>query len=331
MSQVSKRVGISGAGYIVPFHIRGWQQVGVDIIAIADPDKDRASARAAEFGIPNVYGSLEEMLATEQLDILDVASPRQLHVAQAKAGVALGLAVMCQKPVAPTLAEAQELAGVVEPDSRLMIHENWRFRREYRTIGSWIEAGHLGDIRHAAITMRTSAMLPDNKGIRPVERRQPFMLTEPRLLMAEVLIHNIDAMRSLIGDMELLHASARRALPDIVGETSASLLLQSASGFPVAISGDMASFGAPPGATDEIEIIGSMGRAVYRDETITLHGSKQEVIDNSGRDHLADCAARTIAHFVSCLDSGEEFETNLHDNLKTLELVEQAYTAANAG
>ncbi|MEZ5862340.1 MAG: Gfo/Idh/MocA family oxidoreductase, partial [Geminicoccaceae bacterium] len=67
------RIGLVGAGYVAPFHLRGW--AGLDsaqVAAIADPDRARAEACAREFGIERVFASPEAMLEGASLDALDI-------------------------------------------------------------------------------------------------------------------------------------------------------------------------------------------------------------------------------------------------------------------
>ena len=56
-------------------------------------------------------------------------------------GAARGLAVMCQKPLAPTLAAAEALVAAVGGAVPLMVHENWRFRPYYRRLRAWLDEG----------------------------------------------------------------------------------------------------------------------------------------------------------------------------------------------
>src|SRR4029078_4154055 len=102
------------------------------LVAVCDPDTARARKRADEFGIPHTYSDAETLLSSQEVDALDVASPRETHAAWVEAAAARGIATLCQKPLTPTLAEADALIAAVAGKSRLMVHENWRFRPCYR-------------------------------------------------------------------------------------------------------------------------------------------------------------------------------------------------------
>jgi predicted dehydrogenase len=324
------RVALAGAGMISWFHLAAWQALGerVRVVAVCDPDPVRARERAQEFSIPNVYADGEAMFAAETVDALDVASPRQTHAWWVDAAAARGIDVLCQKPMTPTLAESQALVARTESRIRLMVHENWRFRPWYRQLKRWIVAGELGEILLARMAMITSGLLPDRSGHRPSLERQPFMQHEAQLMIAEVLIHHLDVMRFLCGELEVIAARAARTVADVRGETMAAIFLQTRSGAPVEVTGTMAAPGYPPRPPDRLEIVGSSASAVLDDAGMRLLGpsSRVETYDRD-RGYQASFDG-VIAHFVGCLETGAPFETGPADNLRTLRLVDDAYRAA---
>ncbi|MGI9421576.1 MAG: Gfo/Idh/MocA family protein, partial [Hyphomicrobiaceae bacterium] len=123
------RVGLIGAGMITHHHLIGWSKVPeAQVVAVCDPIRERAEERAQVFAIDDVYDSMEDLLASKAVDAVDIATPRETHAAMVRQALARGLAVLCQKPLAPTLAEARGLVDDAEGQIRLMVHENWRFR-----------------------------------------------------------------------------------------------------------------------------------------------------------------------------------------------------------
>ena len=126
-----------------------------------------------------------------------------------------GLPVLCQKPLAPNLHEAIELAAEVEDQTRLMVHENWRFRGYYRDAAAWLREGRIGNVKQAQLTLLTSGVLPGPDGLRPALERQPFMRRERRMLVAEVLIHHLDTLRMLLGPLQV---TAARTQPQRFGK-----------------------------------------------------------------------------------------------------------------
>ncbi|MEO8303119.1 MAG: Gfo/Idh/MocA family oxidoreductase [Betaproteobacteria bacterium] len=326
------RVALAGAGMISWHHLTAWHKAGdrVRLVAVCDPDLDKATKRATEFSIPNVYRDADAMFSAEGIDALDVASPRETHAAWTEAAAARGIDVLCQKPMTPTLAESEALVRRVEGKSRLMVHENWRFRPWYRELKRWIAAGEIGDVRFAHMDMISSGILPDANGRRPSFERQPFMQHEERLMIAEILIHHLDTMRYLCGELTVVGARTAHTAADVRGETLAAIFLESATGAPVEVSGTMAAPGYPARPPDRMEIVGTRASAVFDDWKLQLLGGAPK---SQGFDRDAGYQASfdgVIAHFIDCIETGAPFETGPDDNLKTLRLVEDAYRAAGS-
>jgi predicted dehydrogenase len=325
------RVALAGAGMISHYHLIGWRNAGADrvkVVAVYDLDRKRAEARAREFGIPKVYDKPEAMLDQEKIDALDVASPRETHAFWVEAAATRGIDVLCQKPMTPTLGESEALARKVAGKIRLMVHENWRFRPWYREIKKWIEAGAIGDIAACQMTLLSSGLLPDASGKRPALVRQPFMADEPRMLIAETLIHHIDTVRWLVGPLRVVSARAARVVPEIKGESLATILMETAAGVPVTVMGTMAAPGYPSRTGDRLDLIGRKASVTLETTELDLRGPKPR---HQSYDHDTGYQASfdgVIAHFVDCLRTGAPFETDPVDNLETLRLVEHAYWAA---
>lgn len=311
-------------------HLAAWRAAGAQVVAIADPDLPRAEARAREHGVPRAFADVAAMLEAARPDALDVASPRATHAALVRLAAARGLPVLCQKPLAPTLAEAEALAAEVAGRCRLMVHENWRFRPPYRRIRAWLDAGLLGEVAGLSFVVRHSGFLPDAAGRLPAVERQPFMADEPRLMVAESLIHHIDVARWLAGPLDLLGALLLRATEAVVGETAASLLLRSARGAPVTIEGHGACPGHPPRAADRLDLVGTRASLRFDGEVLERIGPDpaRERFDAAAAYQASFDAC--IAHFLDCLRRDAPFEIGPEDNLQTLRLVEAAYAAAEA-
>jgi D-apiose dehydrogenase len=323
-------VALAGAGMISAYHLAAWRKLGarVRVVAVSDPDRARAAQRAAEFGIPAVHQDAAALFGGEEIHALDVASPRETHADWVDAAAARGIAVLCQKPLTPTLAESHALVRRVAGRIRLMVHENWRFRPWYRELKGWIDAGALGEIRLGRMATINSGLLPDSTGRRFALERQPFFQHEPRLFIAEGLIHHIDVMRYLCGELRVVSARAARTVADVVGETMADIFMETAAGAPVTVTGSLAAPGYPPRVPDRLEIVGTTASAVFADNELRLlgpHPREQRYDGDAGYQASFDAV---IAHFIDCLETGAPFETDPDDNLQTLTLVEHAYWAA---
>jgi len=325
----SLRVALAGAGMISEYHLRAWAELeGVAVVAVVDPDPARRRARAEQFGIPVHYENLDALFAAETIDALDIASPRDSHAGLVRQAAAHGVPVLCQKPLAPTLSEAEALAGEVRGRIRLMVHENWRFRPYYRQIAKWIGQGRLGDLTSGSISLMTSGLVPDETGRHPALVRQPSLALEGRLMIGETLIHHLDVARWLLGPLSVVGARLVYGSAAVKGESAATILLATATGAPLVVSGNMKCHGFPGYGRDRLELLGTRGSIVMVDDRLRLSADRVEE-HGYGHDLAYQASFDTaIAHFVHGLRTGERFETDAEDNLIPLALVEQAYKLA---
>lgn len=321
------RIGLAGAGWVTEHHLDAYATLKdrARVVAVADPRREAAEARASRYGISAVYASVAEMLEDGGLDAVDVAVPREAHAPVCRQVAKRGLAILCQKPLAPTLDEARALVADVGGRVRMMVHENWRFRPHYRRIRSWIEEGRVGTVRTVVLQVLTSGLVPDESGALPALVRQPMMADLERMLLMEVLIHHVDTLRFLLGSLQLRGARLGRSCTALRGEDRATLFLTGPEGAAVTLVGDFMARGHPPEQLDRLEILGTGG-------AILLEGDRLRLVDDGEESLTLDLAANyeasyrgAIAHFLDRLADGGPFETAPEDNLRTLEIVEAAY------
>jgi predicted dehydrogenase len=145
------RVGLIGAGTIaLSAHLPAIARLKgqVELVAIADVRRDVAERAAARFGADAAYEDYRELLDRKDLDLVDICTPEFLHAEQTIAAAAAGKHVLCEKPMAASVAEADAMldacrrAGV-----RLMIAHSRRFTPRYRRIREAIDRGEIGEVR----------------------------------------------------------------------------------------------------------------------------------------------------------------------------------------
>ena len=90
--------------------------------AIVSRKEETGRAIADQFGIPKVYTDMDAMLADPEIELVYVASPNAIHYGQTKAALLAGKHVICEKPFAPTLAEAEELVALAK-EKHLLLYE----------------------------------------------------------------------------------------------------------------------------------------------------------------------------------------------------------------
>jgi predicted dehydrogenase len=140
------RVGLIGfglAGYA--FHapmIRGVK--GMELACVLERHTDNAKARYPEVRIAR---NLDEMLADKSINLLVVATPNDTHYSYAKAGLEAGRHVVVDKPMTPTMAEAEELVQLAaERDLLISVYQDRRWDGAFLTVKKLISAGSLGKV-----------------------------------------------------------------------------------------------------------------------------------------------------------------------------------------
>ncbi|AHG62243.1 Gfo/Idh/MocA family protein [Advenella mimigardefordensis] len=324
------RIGVIGCGMISADHLAAWSNCRNAVVAaVCDSSVERARERAAQFAIAQVYDSPEIMFEQEKLDAVDIITPRETHAALVRMAARYGVHALCEKPLCPTYDEALALVQEIGSSIRVMVNENWRYRAYFKKIGEWIDAGRLGTITQARIALWRSSMLPrTGDGRIHAFTRQPFLQNEQRVLIAESLIHEIDVVRSLFGEMSLIACCTARACPALQGEDSATLLLRSKSGFPVTIDGVMTAAGHDTRAPDRLEIAGTRCSVILDNAVLRLIGEEQDTITYDESEIRQGCFNASIQHFADRLLDQSPFWTSARDQLASLQLMEQAYRSA---
>jgi predicted dehydrogenase len=144
------RAGIIGTGFIGPVHIEALRRIGVPVTAICGSENARGVA--AQWAIPQVFTGydFEAMLASPEVDVVHITSPNRQHFAQAKAALAAGKHVICEKPLAMNTAETGELVALSRQHEAQVfaVNYNVRFYPSVLQLRADVAAGRLGQIIH---------------------------------------------------------------------------------------------------------------------------------------------------------------------------------------
>jgi len=318
------RGGIIGCGYFGQIQLEAWRRMPeAEIVAACDVDIERARQSA-----PRAYSSAEEMLAREDLHFVDIATRPESHLALVELAASRKLAVICQKPMAPTWSEAVAMVRAAESAGiRLMIHENWRWQPWYREAQRLIQRGDIGQ----PVSYRFRFRKRDGAGAAPYAH-QPYFRQMPRLLIYETLVHHIDTARFLFGDVTAVCAEGRRINPLIAGEDQALLIMTHASGLKGIIDGHRFAEPVPNGpALGDALFEGDAGILLVQATGDIYYGAERVWTNTIAEGYIGDCARATQQHFIQCLDSGERFESGAREYLKTFGAVEAAYESMARG
>lgn len=152
-------VGAGFAGRVV--HLPGYRASFAPVAALCDLDEARARALAKEYSIPNVYTDWHRMVAEVEPDIVSVCLPNVFHHEVTVAALEAGSHVLCEKPLATSVAEARSMFEAARCNDRiLMTAQNFRFQPPAQAIKRAVESGALGQIYHAESTAMRRMGIP---------------------------------------------------------------------------------------------------------------------------------------------------------------------------
>jgi predicted dehydrogenase len=329
---MSKQGLLVGCGYFAGIHLDAWKRLmdRAQIVAVCDIDREKAEQRALAFGIPHVYTDVSEAMRRTRPHFVDIVTRPDTHAEICRAAIGHGSAVLCQKPLAPTLEEAEQMvAACAEQNVPLMVNENWRWQPWYRELKRLLDAGTIGRPHYLALRHRMS----DGVGEQPYPR-QPYFSQMPRLLLIETMIHFLDTARFLVGELSVRHAVLRRLNPHVVGEDLLVLVLEGGEQLTAVIDGNRLSEPEQDGTVmGDARIEGSLGTlSLLGDGRIFVRPIGGSPVEHRYRipthGYRGDSAYATLSHFIDCLESGAPFETSGPDYLQTSRLVFDAYRMA---
>jgi len=142
------KVGVIGTGFIGPAHIEALRRLGtVNVVALADVDEQTARTKAGALGIEKSYGDYREMLADDTIEVVHICTPNNLHYAMSKEAIEAGKHVVCEKPLAISASEGEELVKLAAKKKAVnAVHFNIRYYPLMRQVKLMVEKGELGDI-----------------------------------------------------------------------------------------------------------------------------------------------------------------------------------------
>lgn len=147
-----RRVALLGFGNVaVHGHLPTWQaRRDVEIVAVADPQAERRDLAARYFPSAGTYADAEALLARERVDFVVIAAPPAFHAPLAAMAAAAGCQVLCEKPVATSLAEYRPAARQShERGLTLYTVHNWKHSCQFRQAMALLTEGAIGHLRTA--------------------------------------------------------------------------------------------------------------------------------------------------------------------------------------
>ena len=142
------KVGVIGTGFIGPVHIEALRRLGsVEVAALAECSDEVAKAKAEVLGIEKYYGDYKQIIKDDDISCIHICSPNYLHYEMAKAVLEAGKHVICEKPLAISVVEAEELVELADKKGLVnAVNFNIRYYPLMRQVRTMVEKGDVGNI-----------------------------------------------------------------------------------------------------------------------------------------------------------------------------------------
>lgn len=298
------RYGVIGAGVVSELHLDAIAALDdVELVGVASLNRDAAEARAGEHG-GRGFGASEELLS-EGLDVVVVATPHPSHAELTIAAFETGAHVLCEKPVAPEVRDADAMLAAAERAGRLLgVAFQQRFRPVIAAARTLIDDGRLGSLVRASVV---DPLYRPNAYYRTADWRGTWKGEGGGVLLNQAS-HTLDLLCHLAGAPETVRGVAQRRAQPMEAEDTASALLSYAGG----AVGAFATSTLEPGV-QRIELVGDRGRIEIVGDSIAF-----ERFEPSISEHLASAtemfaSPARVAETVE-LQPGRGDHTALHSD-----------------
>jgi len=319
------RVGLVGIGGMGGVHFNAYKTVeGASVVAVADVRVDMA--REKVFGTEaKVYASLDEMLRSEEIDVVDICTPSYMHTDMAIRALGAGCHVLCEKPMSLTGEDAEKIIGAAKKSGKkFMTAHVVRFMAPYVYLREVVESGELGKPVH--IDMKRISAVPKwswEDWMRDISKSGGT----PK----DLSIHDLDFVRDVFGEPREV-SGVYSPLKDNNDYIVSNLIYD---GFSVTVTG--AWYNAPVKFSAEYVAVFERGEVALKDgkvyrcgEQVELVTERREVSEDTGINiPRADGYADEIEYFLACIEADiEPTRVTPESSEGTIKMIERILASA---
>jgi len=325
-------VGIIGCGRISEFHALGFLAIPekARIVATSDVVVQLAEDKAKQWGTQSYYSDYRKLLQRDDVDAVDILLPHHLHAEVAVSAAEAGKHVLCEKPIATTLEDADRIISAAKRhDIKLMIGHNYRFKANYMKMKEIIDEGTIGTVYSA-----TAEGLGFRVALPADSWRYSLSKAGGGIFMSQG-IHYCDLFRWLIGEEVKEVYGIAENFVNKTWEVEDNML--TLVRFKNGALGDIfcTNTEKKPYWDERVKIRGTKGTAVADWATGKLVLYSDEIPERlkgwasfSFGDPWKPSIAREVEHFVDCIIGDKEPFITGEDGKAALKIVLAAYQSA---
>jgi predicted dehydrogenase len=334
------RVGLIGSQFISAIHAESLLRCpNAELVAAASPTRAHVEAFAQRWNIGHAFSDYREMLAMEEIDLVVIGAPNDLHCQMTIDAAAAGKHVVCEKPLCLNLAEADRMIGACRAAGvKLMYAEELCFAPKYVRLKQLLDSGALG--KPTLLKQSEKHSGPHAEHFWDVNRAGGGVTMD-------MGCHGIEFFRWMLGRPAIRSVYAQMGTlvhgDKTVGDDNAILIIEFENDVVCVAEESWTKLG---GMDDRAEAYGSKGVA-YAD---LLHGNAIETYSEVGYDYAVEKAGATVGwtftiyeeawnygfpqefdHFVDCVLYDKQPLVTGEDGRAVLEVIFAAYESAGTG
>lgn len=297
---------------------------GVELVAVAARDLERARSSADEWGAPLAFGSYEDLMTCGDVDAVYIGTPASLHREWALAAIRAGKHVLCEKPFAANADDAREIADAAAAGGVVVMEAfHWRYHPFAQQIRDVLDSGVLGRIDR----IDAAFDIPDG-WIGRDDIRWDLALGGGATM--DLGCYAIQWVRfAAAAEPDVVSATAVCPVDGIDGSLGAELT------WPSGVTGSVHSSMIAPGESVEawLRVSGELGTMTAINPLAPQHGGAVLVVDLGHRVWQRPAATTStyfhqLVAFRDAIVAGATFPTTADDGVRNMEVIDACYRAA---
>ena len=298
----------------------------VSLAVVGARDLARAEQAANDWGVERAVGSYEEVIASDDVDAVYIATPAGYHRHWTIEALRAGKHVLCEKPFASNADEAREMVAVGRETGLILMEAfHWRYHPMVAQMQAILDSGAIGAVEGADAAFD----LPEGE-IAMGDIRWDLAIGGGSLM--DLGCYPVQWLRWLLGPtLEVVSATAVCPVERVDGHIQAEL--RWADGRSATLSSSMIE---PNGRTDvRLSVYGSEGTMIAMNPLAPQNGASITIETDSGREVLEVDSSATYLHqlvaFRDAIASGVHPVTSGDDSIQNMEVIDAIYAAAGIG
>lgn len=333
-----KKIGFAvvGSGAVAQFHLRSIEEIpDAELIGIYSAHIPSAEKYASDYGVRCFY-SMEELLACDEVDVVNICTPSGTHAELAVQVLEAGRHVVVEKPLALTPDDCKRVVDAAKANDRLCaVISQLRFSPEILRVKQAIDDGWLGKICVCDVTMK---YYRDRSYYDSSDWRGTWAMDGGGALMNQG-IHGIDLLRFLMGDVRSVSGICKTICHKIEVEDTAAALLEYENGAIGLITGTTSVY---PGYSRILNINGTEGSISLEEGKIVRWDVPAHPIELKNDSKVISGASdptaidymghrRQIENMIAALRKSDSLRIDAEEGKRTVELICAIYESSKTG